>query len=62
MGDHGDPYDVRGGVSWYPWKNRGIRWQSELMYFKDSPVGALSLPYVVGANGVVFNSNFEINF
>jgi hypothetical protein len=62
VGQYGDPWDARVGGSWYPWKNQTIRWHNEVMYFRHSPVGALSLPYVVGANGVVFNSNFEVNF
>ena len=62
FGERGDPWDARVGGSWFLWKNQTIRWHNEVIVLSHSPVGALSLPYVVGGNGVVFNSNFEINF
>lgn len=60
-GEYGDPWDVRLGANWYPWKNKSIRWNNEFIRLEHSPVGALSLPYTVGGNGLVFSSNFEIN-
>ena len=62
FGGYGNPWDARAGGNWYLWKNQTVRWHNELMYLQGCPVGALSLPYVVGGTGVVFNSNFEINF
>ena len=40
----------------------GVRWSNELIRIEQSPVGALSLPYLVGADGVIFHSNFEVFF
>jgi hypothetical protein len=62
FGEYGDPWDVRGGFNWFPFRNRSIRWNNELLYLRRSPVGALSLPFVVGGDGVVFHSNFEVFF
>ncbi|HEX5132691.1 MAG TPA: hypothetical protein VFX92_09415 [Candidatus Krumholzibacteria bacterium] len=62
FGEYGDPSDVRLGANWFPWQNRSIRWGNEFIYLDQSPVGALSLPYVVGGDGLLFNSNLEVNF
>jgi len=62
LGEYGDPWDARVGVNWYPWDNQCVRWNNEFIRLEHSPVGALSLPYVVGGNGLVFHSNFEVNF
>jgi hypothetical protein len=62
FGEYGDPWDARAGVNLYPWRNRSVRWNNEFIYLERSPVGALSLPYVVGGDGLVFDSNFEVNF
>jgi hypothetical protein len=61
-GEYGDPWDARLGVNVFPWQNKLARWNTELLYLDNSPVGALSLPYSVGANGLVFYTNFEINY
>lgn len=61
-GQYGDPWDMRIGTNWFPWKNQIVRWHTELAYFRRSPVGALSLPMVVGGNGPVFFSDFMISF
>jgi hypothetical protein len=62
FGEYGDPWEARAGVNWYPFKNQGIRWNTELIYVSDSPVGALSLPYLVGSRGLIFYSSLEIFF
>lgn len=62
FGEYGDPWDARLGANWYPWDNKCVRWNNEFIKLDHSPVGALSLPYVVGGNGLAFSSNFEINF
>ncbi len=62
FGEHGDPADVRVGVNWYPWRNQVVRWNAEYLHLNRSPVGGLSLPYVVGGNGSVVYSTFEVNF
>jgi hypothetical protein len=60
-GEYGDPWDMRLGANWYPWKNKSVRWNNEFIRLEHSPVGYLSVPYPVGGNGLVFSSNFEIN-
>ena len=62
FGEYGDPWDARFGVNWFPWKNQVVRWNTEVISLSHSPVGALSLPYLVGGNGLVFHTNFEVNF
>lgn len=62
FGEYGDPWDARFGLNWFPWKNQVARCDTEVIYLSQSPVGALSLPYVVGGNGPVFHTNFEVNF
>ncbi|MBS0581464.1 MAG: hypothetical protein JSR36_19575 [Proteobacteria bacterium] len=59
-GEYGNPWDIRGGVNWHPWKNRVFRWNTQVMYLDRSPVGYTSLTYNVGSKGVVFNTDFEL--
>ena len=61
-GEYGDPWDMRFGVNWYPWKNQVVRWNLEYIQMKNIPVGGLSLPFPVGGNGGVVYSNFQVNF
>jgi hypothetical protein len=61
-GEYGDPSDVRVGATYFPWKNEVVRWNAEYLNVKRSPVGALSLPYLVGSNGSVFHTNFMVWF
>jgi hypothetical protein len=60
FGRYGDPWDARIGVNWFPWHYKGIRWNNEMIYVQNSPVGALSLPYAVGGKGPIFLSTFEV--
>jgi hypothetical protein len=62
LGEYGDPWDFRLGVNWFPWKNTVVRMNAEYLELHRSPVGALSLPYTVGGNGPVFQSNFMVYF
>ena len=59
---YGDPWEVRGGVNWYPVKQRGLRVNTELIHVDHSPVGYTAYPMPVGANGNVFHVNLEMNF
>ena len=61
-GQYGNPSDFRVGVNWFPFKTQVVRWNTEYLHLNRSPVGGLSLPYVVGGNGPVVYSNFEVNF
>lgn len=62
FGDYGNPWDARIGLNVYPWKNQAFRWNIEYIQIYRSPVGALSLPYTVGATGGIFNMDFMVNF
>jgi len=62
FGDFGDPWETRAGVNWTPWQNYVVRWNLEYLHSNRSPVGALSLPYVVGGNGDTWYSSFQVNF
>lgn len=60
-GQYGDPTEVRGGLNYYPGKDETLRWNVEYIHVTNCPVGALSLPYVVGGNGNILNVNFMVN-
>jgi hypothetical protein len=62
FGEYGDPWDAGLGFNWWPFKQRGFRFNSEAIYLRHSPVGYSSLPYTVGANGWVFVVNTELAF
>ncbi|HXR35626.1 MAG TPA: hypothetical protein VN754_06740 [Candidatus Binataceae bacterium] len=59
-GDYGNPYDTRLGVNWFPFKFKGVRWNTQVIYLDKSPVGNSTLPYALGAKGVTFNTDFEV--
>ena len=61
-GGYGDPWDARLGLNWLPWKKHEILWNFEYLYTHRSPVGAASLPYIVGANGPILYASFGIDF
>ena len=62
FGEYGDPWDAGLGFNWWPFKQRGFRINSEVIYLRHSPVGYSSLPYTVGSNGWVFVANAELAF
>jgi len=62
FGEYGDPWDIKLGMNWFPFGNKTVRWNNELIYLKGSPVGGIAYPYAVGGTGVVFQSNFEVAF
>ncbi len=61
-GQYGDPWDLRFGVNWFPWKNYVGRWNAEVLHTERSAVGGSSLPNVVGGTGEVFYTSMQINF
>jgi hypothetical protein len=61
-GEYGNPWDLRFGVNWYPWKNYVGRWNTELLRTERCPIGGLSLPTLVGGTGDIFYSSFQVNF
>ena len=62
FGEYGDPWDAALGLNWFPFKQRLLRVNTELLYLSDSPVGYTSVPFIVGGNGVVFYTNAEMKF
>ena len=62
FGTYGDPYDMRFGINWFPYKNKVLRWNTEALYLFKSPVGYTSVPYNVGSTGWVFHSSVELAF
>ena len=62
FGENGDPWEVRGGANWYFLKERGLRLNGEVINVRRSPVGYTAYPMPVGANGVIFHVNLEMNF
>lgn len=62
FGEYGDPWDLGIGMNWYPFHEQLVRVNAEFLYLKDSPVGYSSVPFAVGGNGWVFQTNFESRF
>lgn len=62
FGKQGNPWDFRAGANFFPWKNRVVRWNNELLYLYKSPVGYTSVPFTVGGKGFVFHSSLELAF
>src|SRR5262245_26115056 len=61
-GQFGNPWDIRSGVNWFPWKNKVVRWNNEFLYLYKSPVGYSSVPFALGGKGSVFHSTLELAF
>jgi hypothetical protein len=61
-GEYGEPYDHAVGINWFPFEQRLLRLNTELLYLKNSPVGYPSVPMLVGGNGTVFTTSFEMVF
>ena len=62
FGEYGDPWEVRAGLNFFPWENQVARLNLELMHLDRSPVGGLSLPYLVGASGQIAHFNVQLDF
>jgi hypothetical protein len=61
-GEYGDPSDISLGLNWFPYANRILRINSQLLYLDDSPVGYSSVPYALGGDGTVFSTDVMLNF
>ena len=59
---YGDPSDLSIGLNWFPYRNRILRVNSQLLYLNDSPVGYSSVPYALGGNGTVWSTDVVLNF
>ncbi len=62
FGKQGNPWDSRLGINYYPFKNRVVWWNNEMIFLSESPVGYTSVPMPFGGKGWVFNSNIVLNF
>ena len=62
FGEYGEPWDLGIGVNWYPFHQRLMRVNAEMLYLEDSPVGYSSVPFAFGGNGWVLQTNFEARF
>jgi len=62
FGEFGDPWDLRLGTNWFPFKSKVLRWNTEALYLYKSPVGYTSVPFALGGKGWVFHSSFEMAF
>lgn len=62
FGDYGDPWDMRAGANWFPWRNKVVRWNTEWLYLYNSPVGYSSVPFALGGKGNVFHTSVELAF
>lgn len=62
FGNHGNPWDYRAGLNFFPFKNKVVRWNTEALYLFKSPVGYTSVAYPVGGRGWVFSSTVELAF
>ncbi len=61
-GQYGEPFDFRLGTNWFPWNNKVVRWNTEWLYLRNSPVGYSSVPFVIGGRGSVFHTSVELAF
>jgi hypothetical protein len=61
-GKYGNPFDFRAGVNYFPLHNKVIRWNSEFLYLRNSPVGYTAVPFALGGNGPVFHTTLELAF
>lgn len=61
-GEYGIPTELVLGLNFFPLKQRYLRINPEVMFVDHSPVGYLSYPMPVGANGIVGMINLEVNF
>jgi hypothetical protein len=62
FGNFGTPWDARVGVNWFPWKNKVVRWNTEVLYLFRSPVGYTSVPFPLGGKGPVIYTTAEMAF
>ena len=62
FGNYGNPYDFRFGTNVFPYKNKVLRWNTEVLYLNKSPVGYTSVAYPVGGRGWVFSTTMELAF
>jgi hypothetical protein len=62
FGQYGTPFDSRLGMNIFPFKNKVLRWNNEVLYLNRSPVGYTAVPFAVGGKGFVYHSTVELAF
>lgn len=59
-GNYGNQVEGRAGFNVFPFKNKVLRWNTQVIYLDRAPNGGTAYPYPVGAKGFVFNSDVEL--
>jgi hypothetical protein len=59
-GEYGNPWEVTCGLNWFPFKNKFLRVNPEVMLEHYCPVGYNSYPTLVGSNGFIGMLNIEM--
>ncbi|HTT02893.1 MAG TPA: hypothetical protein VMG11_12485 [Steroidobacteraceae bacterium] len=59
-GTYGNPWDFRTGINYFPFNNKVVRWDTELLWLHKSATGSTALPYPVGGSGFVFHTTIEM--
>jgi hypothetical protein len=62
LGEYGDPWDLGGGVNYFPLGSKHLRLNAQAAYYVDSPVGYNSVPFARGGNGMVYTADAEFAF
>lgn len=61
-GQYGKPWEINAGINWYVLKSRILRLNGEVVWTRNSPVGNLTYPTSIGANGTAFMVNLELYY
>lgn len=59
-GEYGKPSEINLGLDWFPFKDKSLRFNPEVIFADRSPVGYFSYPTVVGANGITYMISMEL--
>ena len=59
-GSYGNQAEGRVGFNVFPFKNKVVRWNTQVIFLDRSPAGGTVYPFPVGAKGFVFNTDFEL--
>jgi hypothetical protein len=62
FGQYGDPWEVRAGLNFFPFRRQEIRINAQYIFQNRCPVGGNAYPYQVGGTGRIFNLDLEFNF
>jgi hypothetical protein len=57
VGEFGDSWDTAVGLTYYPFEQKQVRVNTELLYMYRSAIGYTAVPYVVGGTGWVWTVN-----